>query len=166
MRLPIIKTVFRKELREMLRDRRSLAVMFGIPLVLYPVLTIALASLAGSRIAGLREQRYNVVVINPAGAPELMRRLEDEKSGLRLVAPPGSTTAPATAAPTTSPAGDERTQSPARDRLDPVAAAPPGIEPDDLAGNDAALTVRLNHGRTEAELASRTPDRILHAYQE
>src|SRR5688572_19496407 len=164
MRLPIIKTVFRKELREMLRDRRSLAVMFGIPLVLYPVLTIALASLAGSRIAGLREQRYNVVVINPAGAPELMRRLGDEKGGLRLVDPPGAATAPA--APATSPAGDELNQSLARGRLDAVVEIPPGFETDVLAGKDAALTVRLNHGRTEAEFASRKLDRILDAYQE
>jgi ACR3 family arsenite efflux pump ArsB len=46
----IVKTVFFKELREMLRDRRSLAVMFGVPLVLYPLLTIALASLGSSKI--------------------------------------------------------------------------------------------------------------------
>ena len=34
IRLGIVRTVFVKELREMLRDRRSLAVMFGLPLVL------------------------------------------------------------------------------------------------------------------------------------
>jgi len=38
LRLRIVNIVFRKELREMLRDRRSLAVMFGVPLVLYPLL--------------------------------------------------------------------------------------------------------------------------------
>ena len=32
----IVKTVFLKELRAVLRDRRSLAVMFGVSLVLYP----------------------------------------------------------------------------------------------------------------------------------
>ena len=32
----IVKSVFLKELREVLRDRRSLAVMFGVSLVLYP----------------------------------------------------------------------------------------------------------------------------------
>ena len=48
-RLSIVRTVFRKELTEMLRDRRSLAVMFGLPLVLYPVLAIGLATLGESR---------------------------------------------------------------------------------------------------------------------
>ncbi len=150
----------------MLRDRRSLAVMFGIPLVLYPVLTIALAGLAGSRIAGLKEQRYNVVVLNPAAAPELMRRLGDEKSGLRLVEPPAATTAPATAATVTAPAGDELNRSLARGRIDAVLEIPPGFEPDVLAGKDAPLSVRLNHGRTEAEFASRKLDRVLDGYQE
>src|SRR5688572_7406917 len=169
MRLPIIKTVFRKELREMLRDRRSLAVMFGIPLVLYPVLTIALASLAGSRIAGLKEQRYNVVVVNPMGAPELMRRLTDEKSGLRIVAPPGATTAPTaapTAAPATAPADDQFNKALTRGQIDAVLQIPLGFEPDVIAGKDLVLTVLLNHGRTEADFASRKLDAVLDDYQE
>ena len=40
MRFSIVRSVFAKELREMLRDRRSLTVMFGLPLVLYPLLAI------------------------------------------------------------------------------------------------------------------------------
>ena len=146
----------------MLRDRRSLAVMFGIPLVLYPVLTIALASLAGGRIAGLKEQRYNVVVVNPMGAPELMRRLTDDKSGLRIVEPPAG----ATTAPTTAPTDDQLNKPLTRGQIDAVLQIPLGFEPDVIAGKDLALTVRLNHGRTEAEFASRKLDRVLDQYQE
>ena len=60
MRLDVVGTVFRKELREMLRDRRSLAVMFGIPLVLYPLVAIGVATLAGSKKKELTGQEVRV----------------------------------------------------------------------------------------------------------
>ena len=37
IRFSFVRTIFLKELREMLRDRRSLAVMFGLPLVLLAI---------------------------------------------------------------------------------------------------------------------------------
>ena len=49
MRGEIIRQVFLKELRETLRDRRSLAIMFGIPLLVYPLLTVGFATLSASR---------------------------------------------------------------------------------------------------------------------
>ena len=44
MKFDIIASVFKKELRELLRDRRSLAVMIGIPLVLYPLVAIGVST--------------------------------------------------------------------------------------------------------------------------
>ena len=84
LRPHIVKTVFFKELREMLRDRRSLAVMFGVPLVLYPLLTIALASLGSSKIKDLKETKYKITVVNAQAAPELARRMAVEESGIEI----------------------------------------------------------------------------------
>src|SRR3982750_3751202 len=84
LRSYIIKTVFLKELREMLRDRRSLAVMFGVPLVLYPVLTIALASLGSAKVKDLKETQYKVAIVNPSSAPELGRRMAMPESGIEI----------------------------------------------------------------------------------
>ena len=64
MRFSIISIVFRKELREMLRDRRSLAIMFGIPLVLYPALTIIISTLGMSQQKKLHDQVAKVAVVN------------------------------------------------------------------------------------------------------
>ena len=84
LRLSIVKTVFLKELREMLRDRRSLAVMFGVPLVLYPLLTIALATLGKAKVDTLKETRYKIALVNRAAAPELARRLAVEEAGVEV----------------------------------------------------------------------------------
>ena len=44
MRRERVRAVFFKALRETRRDRRSLAVMFGIPLLLYPLMTLGMAT--------------------------------------------------------------------------------------------------------------------------
>ena len=64
MRLDVVRTVFRKELREMLRDRRSLAVMFGIPLLLYPLVAIGMATLGSQKKQEYTIQTAKVVILN------------------------------------------------------------------------------------------------------
>ena len=88
LRLSIVKTVFLKEFREMLRDRRSLAVMFGVPLVLYPLLTIALATLSKAKVDDLKGSRNRVAMINRQAAPELERRLAEQKAEIELFESP------------------------------------------------------------------------------
>jgi sodium transport system permease protein len=70
-----ILTVFLKELRELLRDRRSLMVMFGVPLVVYPLLFAGLGALTKGKVEEQRARLANVVVVNAGAAPELLRRL-------------------------------------------------------------------------------------------
>src|SRR5579859_123153 len=89
LRLNIIGAVFRKELREMLRDRRSLLVMIGLPLVLYPVLAIGIATLQGGKKRELTERVGKVILSDPAAAPHLKEMLAARVSGLE-VAPPRS----------------------------------------------------------------------------
>ncbi|CAA9417203.1 MAG: hypothetical protein AVDCRST_MAG64-3080, partial [uncultured Phycisphaerae bacterium] len=98
--MTIVGTVFRKELRELLRDRRSLMIMFGVPLVLYPLLTVALGGLARSQDKKLKEEATKVAVRNGGAAPRLLEQLRAPGSGFELV---GGTTAPATI-PATAPA--------------------------------------------------------------
>jgi hypothetical protein len=88
MRLAIIREVFRKELRETLRDRRSLATMFGVPLLLYPLLLAGTAGLTASTARRFQERVARVAVVNGKDAPGLLRRLQEKGSGVRLVQPP------------------------------------------------------------------------------
>jgi sodium transport system permease protein len=148
LRSHIVKTVFRKELREMMRDRRSLAVMFGVPLVLYPLLTIALSTLGASKVQSLKETRYKVAVVNPAAAPELARRITLPDSGVEVIAEP-------------DPAAALR-----GGKLDGVVAIPDAFEQQLVAGKDPALTLRFDRSRTEADFVERKLNKILLDYQE
>src|SRR5881275_140241 len=78
MRFSIIKIVFLKELREMLRDRRSLAIMFGIPLLLYPLMTVAVAGLGLQKQKQLETTKVKLAVLNPSAGPHLLGLIDDK----------------------------------------------------------------------------------------
>jgi ABC-type Na+ efflux pump permease subunit/membrane protease YdiL (CAAX protease family) len=115
-RMNIVAAVFRKELRELLRDRRSLMIMFGVPIVLYPLLTVALGSLARSQEKKLKDEAAKVIVVNGSSAPHLLEQLGAAGSGIEVITQ--------WAAPTTRPATTPAAVSAAT--RDPAA----GLEPD------------------------------------
>ncbi len=57
--------VFRKELTDTLRDRRTLVAMVVVPLLLFPVLMIATARITGSRAQEARDKQLTVAVADP-----------------------------------------------------------------------------------------------------
>lgn len=57
MRLPQILTIFRKELVETLRDRRTLLMMIGLPVLVYPLLMMGLTRLQESQQAATEARR-------------------------------------------------------------------------------------------------------------
>jgi sodium transport system permease protein len=90
MRLKIVNQVFLKELRETLRDRRSLAVWFVLPLVLYPAAGILTAGLGTSRVQQFRQtppREARLVVVNAGDAPHLLPQLKHPRSGFQIVSP-------------------------------------------------------------------------------
>src|SRR5687768_14757816 len=127
MRLSIINIVFLKELREMLRDRRSLTIMFGIPLILYPGLTIVISMVGMSKEKELKDRIVHVAVQNEEAAPNLMRLMRDPKSGF---------------APTTKPSDPEADL--AAGKLDATIDVPPNAEAELLASRPAEITVQLD----------------------
>src|SRR5688572_23947316 len=135
IRLNIVGTVFRKELREMLRDRRSLAVMFGLPLVLYPLLAIGIASLGQSKRQQLTEQAAQVAIPDAEAAPELFVRLKAEGSGIEL----------------RMPRDVERALS--AGVLDAVIDVPERAQERAVAGEPVEITVRLDRSRTASGFA-------------
>ena len=163
LRPHLIKTVFRKELRELLRDRRSLAVMFGVPLLLYPLLTIAMASLGKSRVDSLKSEEYKVAIVNVDGAPELVRRLADkETSGLNAQAPQKAATTDAELAAER----ERRARELSAGFIHAVIDIPREFEPDLIAGKNPKLAIRLDRSRTEADFAERKIDKVIAAYEE
>lgn len=68
MNLRLLATVYRKELRETLRDRRTLAVMILLPLVLYPMMSVLAAEYFISHETSRQARKSEVVLVGPGAA--------------------------------------------------------------------------------------------------
>src|ERR1700690_3915461 len=150
MRLIILKTVFQKELTELLRNRRSLLVMFGVPLLLYPLLTIAVASLSESKQNQMAKRTTDAAVVNGSAAPRLLEMLNDPDNKFVV-----------------------RDESESRAKallksadVDVVIVAPLNYQSDAIAGRDAELDVQIDTSRTTTASVQRKVDKILTAYQQ
>src|SRR5438270_13988991 len=66
MRWSIIRLIWVRELRDQLRDRRTLFMIAGLPLLLYPVLGAAVLGFA----LGFSEHPNVIGVVRPAGFPD------------------------------------------------------------------------------------------------
>lgn len=72
--------IYRKELTEWLRDRRTLISTVVVPLLLFPVLTAGFAGLAGAMLEQAKTESIRVMVLGGAGSPgvlEELRRIKD-----------------------------------------------------------------------------------------
>lgn len=78
--------VFRKEFRELLRDRRSLFWLFAPPIIL-PGIAICAALFIGTQVVRIAEEGVAIVIENPEAAPELVERFEDA-DGVLIVEDP------------------------------------------------------------------------------
>src|SRR6476660_8353454 len=82
-----VMLVARKELRETLRDRRTLAIMILFPLVVYPLVSLATAQVMATRVNRTDKDVSRVAVIGPAPlAGGVRARLERRHDALGDVA--------------------------------------------------------------------------------
>jgi sodium transport system permease protein len=84
VRLANVFVVYRKELKDMLRDRRTIFAMVVFPLVLFPLMTVGFSTLAERSVARVRQQSARVMLLGEEHAPELAQRFR-ETDGLEIV---------------------------------------------------------------------------------
>jgi|GEM_PF-1355986 len=147
MRRSIVQAVFNKELMELLRNRRSLMVMFGVPLLLYPMLTIAVASLSQSKQDEMANHPANVAVINAQSTPRLIKLLND---------PENKTVAWARRAEASKGLGG----------ADVLITAPENYETDAIAGKNVKLTEEYDSSRQVTTFVRQKVDKVIEAYQQ
>lgn len=70
--------VFRKELRDTLRDRRTLVAMVVVPLLLFPLLMVGMAKFSQSRAAEARDKTLAVAVADAEASSGLAAYLRQE----------------------------------------------------------------------------------------
>jgi len=72
-----IGIVYRKELTEALRDRRTLITMFIVPLVLFPLVSVGFGAAIAALIGKAKEETPKVMVIGGEGSPTVLAGLKN-----------------------------------------------------------------------------------------
>jgi sodium transport system permease protein len=75
MPLHSIGVVYRKELTEALRDRRTLISTIVVPLLLFPVMSVGFASVASLLVGKAKEEATKVMIIGGGDSPALLGEL-------------------------------------------------------------------------------------------
>lgn len=85
MNLRNIAVVYRKELREALRDRRTLISSLLVPLVLFPLLTAGLGAVVSVLIGKAQEEVPAVMILGGEDSSSVLQELHDSKK-IKIVA--------------------------------------------------------------------------------
>ena len=151
--------VFRKELLDILRDRRTVIFMILMPLIMMPALIWLMSQFTLSSAKGIAEQNSRVAIVGAEDAPELVAFLTGEEkqrfeppvdSEFDIFMVEGNSGVNSFIDVTIEPEGTE--EGALNDRvkgkdLDAVLVVPPGFE-SQLAGGENNLSVRINYVST------------------
>ncbi len=74
-----VAIVYRKELRESLRDRRTLVSSLLVPLLIFPLLTAGLGAAISALVGRAKEEIPSIMVLGAENAPGLVSALRDSK---------------------------------------------------------------------------------------
>jgi sodium transport system permease protein len=80
MKLSNVLVVYRKELLDALRDKRTLFATIIIPLFLLPVIMVGFGTFAAKSVRRVQEETFNVVIVGEANSPALVSTLRTNKS--------------------------------------------------------------------------------------
>lgn len=94
MNLSHVRTVYFKELADVLRDRRTLIATIVVPVVLYPLLMLLSLQAVSMQTAQVREEKITVGFANDADCEAFRQLLEEEKAIEREPAAEGDSPAP------------------------------------------------------------------------
>src|SRR5262245_57434419 len=76
MSLRNIGIVYRKELTEALRDRRTLITTFLVPLLMIPVLGAGFTGVMSAVIGSAKKEKANVAIVGGEGSPAVVEALK------------------------------------------------------------------------------------------
>lgn len=78
VRLRVVRSIFLKEIKETLRDKKTLFLLVAIPLIFYPLLLVLVTEVALSQSEKI-EERVGYVAIEGEAPPELLSLIEKEE---------------------------------------------------------------------------------------
>ncbi len=78
MKIRRLRALFKRELKDILRDKKTIVMMVVVPIILYPLLIIGMTMLMSAIISGQQEKVYDVAFLNePELKDELKRIIRD-----------------------------------------------------------------------------------------
>jgi len=142
-----VMTVMRKELKDLARDRRTLALALFLGPLLYPALMLGMGSLAEKRAKTQIDKELEIPVVGREYAPNLVAFLQGY--GLKAVAPPADLTAAIR-----------------KQEVDVALRISPEFPADWRAGKPALVEILKDSTRRDAEIPSRRLESLLNAYSQ
>jgi sodium transport system permease protein len=151
VKLSDVGLVAAKELRETLRDRRTLVVMVLFPLVVYPLVSLLMAQVMAGHAARGEAHRSRVAVVGPAALAEPVR------ASLRRDAKAFAPDALAAVAGTDDAAARAAIEASAADAVIVASAGPRGATRLHLVYDEARDESRQSHDRVGGALGGQYP---------
>ena len=146
MDLRRVGIVYRKEIVESLRDRRTLISTIVIPLIIFPLIFVVFGGFASGVMKSVQAERSKIAIIGAEHAPNLAEKVR-EANGLEVV-------------------GAENFQTKiAEKELRAALEIPPGFE--ERSGTNAPMvTIHFHAGEFRSQMAVRNLQRALREYRD
>ncbi len=148
MNLRNIGVVYRKELIDQLRDRRTVISMIVIPILLMPLLSIGFVTVAAKLFQKAQQEGYTVMLLGAENAPTLAEKIRATE-GIRVV-----------------PTAPDFKQQINDKKLRLAIEFPPGFE-EEMKSGAGLPVVKLYHfsGELRSQLALRTVQKVMQDYR-
>jgi len=147
MRLSVVNIIFRKEIKEMLRDKRTIFVTFILPILLYPILIIGMSQLTIMMMEKIKKEDFRIFVENPDGSPLLMKSIKtDTQFVFSEIENPDSAIKV--------------------DKLDLIIRIPENIDESIAAGGFDSLTIEYSAAEERSKAASDHLDNIIDSLEQ
>jgi sodium transport system permease protein len=147
MRFPQLRTIYLREMRDILRDRRTLFVMIVLPILLYPLLMIGVVQVSVLQTKKMEEEEARIALIGQK-APDELRATLDSAAAIHL-----------------TPIANWR-QALSAGELHAAIEIPSGFADSIAAHHSTALTVHYNAAKERSGQARTKIERALRSYQE
>ncbi len=164
MRLSVVRLITGKEIRDLMRDRRTVMLIFLLPLALYPL--FGLTAWAFAQAAMGQQTSVGIVGLENLTVPSPFPAfLTDDRTGLRDHTPSEKDEENRARTPlaATAVAGDP-TELLASKRVDAVLVVPPNFAADMAAGKQPTMTVHIREGEDKSKQTGKRLTAALRAW--
>jgi sodium transport system permease protein len=143
-----IGIVYRKELTEALRDRRTLITMFIVPLILFPLLSVGFGSMVAALIGKAEQERPKIMLKGGEDSPDVVQGLKN----LDTV--------------TVAPLEPDWESQIVNKQVPAVVEIPPGFQKDLASQTEQTVTVHDYEGDVKSEIAKNKLEKYLNDYRD